>query len=62
MAPVFFSSMQGPRRHKTREKQIAMIAQKMIDANQTHWQGRPFIASADSRTTALGALHRDHSS
>jgi len=54
--PPVFSTSQGPRWHKTREKQIAMIAQKVIDANQPHRQGRSFVPSANSRTTTLGAL------
>jgi hypothetical protein len=36
MAPVFFASAQSPGHHKAGEKQVAMIAQKVIDAKQSH--------------------------
>ncbi|HEX5885139.1 MAG TPA: hypothetical protein VFY67_11425, partial [Pyrinomonadaceae bacterium] len=49
-------AVEGPRHHKPGKKQVAMIAQKVIDANQTHRQGRPFIASSNPRTTTLGTL------
>jgi hypothetical protein len=48
MPPLFSPAAQGARHHKTREKQVAMIAQKVMDANQTHEQRRPFVASPDA--------------
>ena len=36
VAPVFSPAVQGTRHHKAGKKQVAMIAQKVIDANQTH--------------------------
>jgi hypothetical protein len=48
MPPLFSPAAQGPRRHKTGKKQVAMIAQKLVDANQTHEQRRPFIPSPDA--------------
>jgi hypothetical protein len=48
MPPLFFPAAQGPRRHKTGKKQVAMIAQKVVDANQTHEQRRSFIPSLDA--------------
>jgi len=35
IALVLFPAAQGPRHYKAREKQVAMIAQKVMDANQT---------------------------
>jgi len=35
LAPVLFSPAEGARQHKARKKQVAMIAQKVVDANQT---------------------------
>jgi hypothetical protein len=48
MPSLFAPTAQGPRHHKPREKQVAMIAQKVVDANQTHEQRRPFIASSNA--------------
>jgi hypothetical protein len=48
MPSLFAPTAQGARHHKTREKQVAMIAQKVVDANQTHEQRRPFIASTNA--------------
>jgi len=48
MPSLFAPTAQGARNHKTREKQVAMIAQKVVDANQTHEQRRPFIASPNA--------------
>jgi hypothetical protein len=36
------------RQDKACEKQIAMIAQKVVDANQPKWKGRSFVASSQS--------------
>jgi hypothetical protein len=35
LSPVSFSPAEGTRQHKARKKQVAMIAQKVVDANQT---------------------------
>jgi len=35
VSPVLFSAAQGTRHDKARKKQVAMIAQKVMDANQT---------------------------
>jgi hypothetical protein len=35
LSPVLFSAAQGPRHNKALKKQVAMIAQKVMDANQT---------------------------
>jgi hypothetical protein len=48
MPSLFAPTAQGARHHKTREKQVAMIAQKVVDANQTHEERRSFIASPDA--------------
>jgi hypothetical protein len=48
MPSLFAPTAQGARHHKTREKQVAMIAQKMVDANQTHEQRRPLITSPNA--------------
>ena len=61
VTPVFFPPVQAPRHHKASKKQVAMIAQKVVDANQTHRQRRPFIAFANARTTTLGTLLGKHS-
>jgi hypothetical protein len=60
MTPVLFPAAQGPGHHKAREKQVAMIAQKVMDANQTQHEKSPFIASSNVRTTAFRALLTDH--
>jgi hypothetical protein len=62
MTPVLFPAAQGPGHHKAREKQVAMIAQKVMDANQTQHEKSPFIASSNVRTTAFRALLTDHQS
>jgi hypothetical protein len=47
--PVMFpAAMQGSGHDKTGEKQVAMIAQKVVDANQAHQQRRAFVTSANS--------------
>jgi len=38
-------SFEGAGQHKTGKKQVAMIAQKVIDANQTHKQRRAFVTT-----------------
>jgi hypothetical protein len=48
MPPLFSPAAQGARRHKTGKKQVAMIAQKLVDANQTHEQRCPFVPSPDA--------------
>jgi hypothetical protein len=45
---MFSSMAQASGQCKTGEKQVAMIAQKVCDANQTHGQRSPFIAFADA--------------
>jgi hypothetical protein len=60
MAPVLFPAAQGSGHHKTSEKQVAMIAQKVMDANQTQDQRRPFIPSPNPRTTTFRALLNYH--
>ena len=60
MSPVLFSAAQGSRDHKAREKQVAMIAQKVMDANQTQHERRSFITSANLGTAALWAFLAYH--
>jgi len=43
--PVSAVTLKSAGHHKTRKKQVAMIAQKVIDANQTHKQRRAFITA-----------------
>jgi hypothetical protein len=43
--PVFAVTLKSAGHHKTGKKQVAMIAQKVIDANQTHKQWRAFITT-----------------
>jgi len=46
MSPsVFAVTLQSPGQYETRKKQIAMIAQKVIDANQTHKQRCAFVTT-----------------
>jgi hypothetical protein len=46
-AAAFFAvTLQCSRQNKARKKQVAMIAQKIIDANQAHYQGRALITSS----------------
>ena len=45
IGPLLFPAAQGSRYCKTSEKQVAMIAQKVMDANQTQDQRRPSIPS-----------------
>jgi hypothetical protein len=47
MMPMLFPAAQGPGHHKAREKQVAMIAQKVMDASQTQHEKSPFIPSSD---------------
>jgi len=60
MTPVLFPAAQGSWHDKASEKQVAMIAQKVMDANQTQHQRRPFITSANPRTTTCRALLTYH--
>jgi hypothetical protein len=57
---MFSATTEGPRQHKTCKKQVAMIAQKVIDANQTQRQRGPFISRADSATATLRTLSESH--
>jgi len=43
--PVSALPLQSAGQHKTGKKQVAMIAQKVIDANQTHKQRRAFVTT-----------------
>jgi hypothetical protein len=56
-------SMTGQRsgHYKAGEKQVAMVAQKVVDAKHTHQQGRPFVTTPDPRTTAFWTLLQLHS-
>jgi len=47
MSPVLFPAAQGSGDYKARKKQVAMIAQKVMDANQTQHKRRSFIASTN---------------
>lgn len=60
MSPVLFPAAQGSRDHKASEKQVAMIAQKVMDANQTQHEGRSFITATNLRTAAFWAFLADH--
>jgi hypothetical protein len=62
MAPVLFSAAQGSWHDKASEKQVAMIAQKVMDANQTQDQRRPFIPAPDLGTSTFRALLTYHCS
>ena len=53
-------AFQSPRHGKTHKKQVAMIAQKVVDAKQPQWKWCPLIPSPYSRTTALGTLSQNH--
>jgi len=56
MTPVLFPATQGSGHHKAREKQVAMIAQKVMEANQTQHERHPLIPSTNPRTTTFRAL------
>jgi hypothetical protein len=43
--PVSAVTLQSPGQNKTRKKQVAMIAQKVIDANHTHKQWCAFVTT-----------------
>jgi hypothetical protein len=43
--PVSAVTLKSAGQDKTRKKQVAMIAQKVIDANQTQKQRRAFITT-----------------
>jgi hypothetical protein len=60
MPPVLFPATQCPRHHKACEKQVAMIAQKVMDANQTQHEKGPFIPSSNPRTTTFWAFLAYH--
>jgi hypothetical protein len=60
MTPVLFPATQGSGHHKAREKQVAMIAQKVMDANQTQHEKSPFIPSSNPRATTFRAFLTDH--
>ena len=57
---LLFWALQRPGNRKACEKQVAMIAQKVVDANQTkkHWSG--FIPLPDARTPTLRTTLRNH--
>ena len=48
MPSMFSSPAEGTRQHKTGKKQVAMIAQKVVDANQTHRQRSALVSPANS--------------
>src|ERR1041384_492970 len=60
MTTMLSATAKGSRQRKTRKKQIAMIAQKVVDANQTHRQGGPSIALANAGTATFRALLSKH--
>jgi hypothetical protein len=60
MAPVLSSAPDCAGHHKAGEKQVAMIAQKVMDANQTQHERHPFIPSTNLRTTTFWALLTYH--
>jgi hypothetical protein len=60
VSPVLFSAAQGSGHDKARKKQVAMIAQKVMDANQTQHEWRPSITASNTRTTAFRALLAYH--
>ena len=45
---------------ESREKQVAMIAQKVIDAKHAEQERRRFIAAPDSRTPTLRTMRLHH--
>lgn len=61
-SPVLFPAPQGPRHYKARKKQVAMIAQKVMDANQTQHEKGSFIPSSNPRTTTFWAFLAYHQS
>ena len=63
MMPVLFSAvmLQRSRHDKTSKKQVAMIAQKVIDAKQPHWQRGPLVTHSNIRASALRTLLKSHS-
>ena len=56
MSPVLFPAAQGTEHQKARKKQVVMIAQKVMDANQTQHEKRSFIPSTNLRTVTFRAL------
>jgi hypothetical protein len=60
LTPVFSPAPQGSGYRKPGEKQVAMIAQKVMEANQTQHKRHPLIASTDLRTTTFRALLSYH--
>jgi hypothetical protein len=56
MSPVLFSAAQGSRHDKACKKQVAMIAQKVMDANQTQHERSPFVASSIRELPHFGHL------
>ena len=61
---AFLSSSAGFRHcagdGEAREEQVAMIAQKIIDAKHAEHQRRRFIATPDARTFALRTMRLHH--
>jgi hypothetical protein len=62
MTSLLFPAAQGSGHYKARKKQVAMIAQKVMDANQTQHEEGPFIPSSNPRTTAFRAFLSYHQS
>jgi hypothetical protein len=58
--PIFSATLSRHPQRETREKQVAMITQKVMDANHTQYPGRGLIPFPNQRTTALRALLSDH--
>jgi hypothetical protein len=48
MSPMLSATAEASGQRKTGKKQVAMIAQKVVDANQTHRQRGPFVAFANA--------------
>jgi hypothetical protein len=61
MPSMFPPAAQGSRQHEPGKKQVAMIAQKVVDANQTHRQRRALVTFANPRTTTFWAFLKNHS-
>jgi hypothetical protein len=53
---AFYSTWHG----KAHKKQVAMIAQKVVDAKQPQWKWCPLIPSPYSRTAAFWTLSQNH--
>jgi len=60
MTPVLFAASECAGHHKAGEKQVAMIAQKVMDANQTQHEWRPSITASHARASTFRALLAYH--